>query len=375
MNFELTNEQEVLRGAAEKFIADEYDFAARQEIAAGEKGYSDKHWGAFRDLGWLSLGFEEAHGGFDDAAVETMLLANAFGKGLVVEPFYSTVVLGGSLLTGAASAEQKAALIPDIIEGKTKLAFAYAEPDRRYDFADIETIAAREKGGYSLHGRKSVVFDAPHANYLIVTAYLEGAHGLRLFLAPNDAKGVSRRDYRTTDGRRASEIEFQSVRLDETSLLDASNGDAAPVIEAAADRATAVACADAVGAMEHLFQTTLEYLKTRKQFGTTIGSFQAIQHRMTELFVQLELAKSMSIYANLSLQSPPEERKKAVSQAKIEVIAAAQLIGRQAIQLHGGIGMTNEFHVGHFFKRLTAFESYLGDASHHASRIESLEAA
>lgn len=373
MNFELSEEQQLLKDSALRFIADHYDFRDRRKLVASKDGFSEKNWEVFAKLGWLALGFDEAFGGIPDADVEIMLLAEAFGRGLVAEPFYSTVVVCGGLLRAAGSQAQKHAILPELVSGRVKLAFAYAEPQCRYDPCDISTAVTYTGDGFVLSGRKVVVFDAPSADYLIVTARIREMDGISLFLVPASGGGIRKRDFVTTDGRRASEVEFSDLRLASDALIG-DLGSAAPVVEEVFDRAVAAACADAVGAMDFLFSATLSYLKTRKQFGVTIGSFQVLQHRMVDMYVSLELARSMAIYATLSLGGAAAERSKAVSLAKVVVIEAARLIGRQSIQLHGGIGMTNEYHVGHYFKRLIAFETQFGDTDDHAERLEAIRA-
>lgn len=368
MDFEYTEEQLLLKESANRFVGDSYDLEIRARLVADKPGYSEANWSSFAELGWLCLGLAEEHGGFEDAAVETMLIAEAFGRGLVVEPYYSTLVTGGSLLSRAASQQQQEQLIPKIIEGKLKLAFAWAEPEHHYNLAAPDTMVVSGDNGYYLTGKKSVVFDAATADYLVVTARGSDNSGLSLLLVPADTPGINRVDYLTTDGRQASEIEFNNLSIGKDAVLG-ERDEALRAVEYAVDKSVAVACADAVGAMEQLVEMTCEYLKTRKQFGVTIGTFQVLQHRMADMYVNLELARSMSLYANLSLDLPDTERKKAVSLAKIQLIDSARFIGRQAIQLHGGIGMTDEFAVGHYFKRLLVFETYFGDNSYHLKRV------
>lgn len=371
MNFAYSEEQLLLKDTVNRFIGDSYDIETRGNLIGKEPGYSEENWSMFADLGWLCLGLAEEQGGLQDADVETMVIAEAFGRGLVVEPYYSTLLLGGGILTLAGSQQQKERFIPKLIEGKLKLAFAWAEPDWHFNLGEPETSVVNTNGAYCLYGRKSVVFDAPTADYLIVTAKDPNADGMSLLLVPIDAPGLSRLDFKSTDGRGASDVEFNNVAINEDNILGAS-GEVLPLVEYVADKMVAVSCADAVGAMGRLVEMTSEYLKTRKQFGVPVGTFQALQHRMADMYVNLELARSMSIYANLSLQLPDKERKQAVSLAKIQLVDAAQFIGRQSIQLHGGIGMTEEFAVGHYFKRLMAFETLFGNKSYHQRRIASL---
>lgn len=329
-------------------------------------------WDKFSELGLLSLGFEDRYGGFPDCDVECMLVAEALGKGLNHSPFYSTVILCGTALRLSGTDELKARFIPAIIDGRLRMAFAYAEPNRHYGLTNISMRADVDAGGFLLSGTKCMVVDAPSADYFLVTAGINGSTEVSLLLVPAGATNLRRRDFITTDGRSASELVFHEVKIDQSLLLGRPH-EGLSVVEEATDRTQAALCADAVGAMQHLFDTTLEYTKSRKQFGLTIASFQAIQHRLADLYVELELAKAMSLYANLQLRKPAKERQLAVSQAKVQVAQAARLVGRQAIQLHGGMGMTEECHVGHYFKRLIAFEAWLGDINYHARRIEHLQ--
>ncbi|MCI5043450.1 MAG: acyl-CoA dehydrogenase family protein [Aquisalinus sp.] len=363
MDLNLTEEQQAFRDSVVRFVEKEGSTSSIQET-----------WNSFAELGWLSLGFEEEFGGFPDSDVELMLLAEAFGKGGIAAHYYSSVVLCGTALSLAGTPEQKSRLIPAIISGETRAAFAHAEPERHYGLENISCAASRDADGFRLTGTKTMVLDGPHADYFLTTACVDGNRDISLFLVPADTVSTQRRDFTTTDGQRASEVTFEGARIGIDLLLGKAHEGLA-IVEEATDRTTAALCADAVGAMRHLFETTLDYVKTRTQFDRSIGSFQAVQHRLADLYVELELAKAISLYANLQLQKPAQERKLAISQAKVQLVQAAQQISRQAIQLHGGMGMTEEYHVGHYFKRLIAFEAWLGNMDYHARRIENLQSS
>lgn len=372
MDFSYTEEQTLLRNSVQRFVQDKYSFEARKAILASEAGWSRDNWKAFAELGLLAAPFTEEHDGLGGGAIETMIIMEEFGKGLVIEPYLQTVVLCGGLINAAGSAAQKTALLPKIGTGELVLGLAWSEPQGRFNPADIVTRAEITSKGYVINGRKAVVTAAPWADKLLVTVRTGGAQrdktGVSVFLVDKSAPGVSCRDYPTVDGQRASEITFDNVDVTANALLG-NVGAALPLLELALDHAIAAVCAEAVGCMRVLNSATIEYCKTRKQFGQPIGNFQVLQHRMVDMFMECEQALSMTYMVNLMLGEPAPERIKAASAAKAHIGKAARFIGQQAIQLHGGMGMSDELNVGHYFKRLTAIESQFGNADYHLRRF------
>jgi pimeloyl-CoA dehydrogenase small subunit len=375
MDFDLTEEQRLLQESVGKLIADEYDFEKRKAYARETAGYSEARWAQYAELGLLGLPFSESLGGSSGTPVETMIVMEAFGRGLVLEPYLATVILAGSLLRLGGSAAQQQALIPSITEGKLRLAFAHGERQSRYDLFDVAATARAAGGGYVLNGQKGVVLHGDSTNRLIVSARTAGAQrdaeGISLFLVDARADGVSIQGYPTVDGLRAAEIGFHDVKLDADALLGVKDR-GLPVISRAIDIATAAVCAEAVGAMTALHELTVEYLKTRKQFGVPIGSFQALQHRAVDMLVALEQARSMAYLATMMAESDDApDRRRMISAAKVQVGRSARFVGQQAIQLHGGIGMTAEYKAGHYFKRISMIDTLFGDADHHLAIVAS----
>ena len=375
MDFTFSTEQTLLRDSVERFIRDSYSFEARRRLVAGDDGFSRDNWATFAELGWLGMPLPEAYGGLDGSPVETMILMEAFGKGLVAEPYLPTVVLGAGLVVAAGSEAQKQAILPAVANGELMMAFAFAEPQSRFNLADIETEARPADGGWLLQGGKIVVVGAPSADKIVVSARTTGASrdtlGVSLFLVDRDADGLSRRDYGTVDGLRAADLTFEGVKLGADALLGEA-GQALPAIEEVADRAIAALSAEAVGAMQVLLDATNEYLKTRKQFGVPIGKFQVLQHRMVDMFIEVEQSRSMTYMVTLKLDEPADERKKAASGAKAQIGKGAKFVGAQSIQLHGGMGMTDELSVSHYYKRLLMIETLFGNTDHHLKRFASL---
>ena len=376
MDFDFSEEQRMLKDSVDRLVTDKYDFDARKVHAKGEYGFSDDIWKQYADLGILALPFSEDDGGFGGGPVETMLVMESLGRALALEPYVATVVLAGGVLRHAASAEQRAALAPQIAAGDLKLAFAHAERHARYNLAHVETRARKDGDAWILDGEKSLVLNGDAAQKLIVSARIKGTNrdrdGIALFLVDAKTPGLSRRGYATQDGARAAEITLANVRVPADAALG-EPGKGLAVIERVADEAIAALCAEAVGCMDAMHKDTVEYLKTRKQFGVTIGSFQALQHRAVEMFVALEQARSITMYATMMAgEDDATERARAMSAAKAQVGRSIRFVGQQAIQLHGGVGMTYELKVGHYFKRATMIDMIFGDADHHLAKLAAM---
>jgi pimeloyl-CoA dehydrogenase small subunit len=376
MDFSFTDEQRLLKDSIERLLADRYGFEARQRFMKEPAGWSRQLWHRYAELGLLGLPFEEKHGGIGGGPVETMIVMEAFGRALALEPFFATVVLGGGLLRLSADEAMRAAVIPKIVAGDLLLAFAHMERQSRYDLADVATTARRDGARYVLDGAKSLVVHGDCADKLIVSARLAGDRrdrgGIGLFVVDADAAGVSRRGYPTVDGLRAAEVTLSGVRVEADRILG-EPGKAFPLIAQVVDAAIAAVAAEAVGAMAAMHEITVEYLKTRKQFGVPIGNFQVLQHRAAEMLIALEQARSMAFFATMMAEEPDAtERRKAIAAAKVQIGRSGRFVGQQAVQLHGGIGMTMEYKVGHYFKRVTAIDTLFGDADHHLAELARL---
>jgi pimeloyl-CoA dehydrogenase small subunit len=331
-------------------------------------------WAKYAELGLLALPFSEEEGGFGGGTVETMIVMEAVGRGLALEPFFASIILGGNLVRLGASAETRGELIPQIADGSARLAFAHTERQARYDLHDVATMARKTTAGYVLEGDKSVVLHGDSATQLIVSARTSGGHrdrdGITLFLVDPATAGVSRRGFPTQDGLRGAAVSLGSVEVPASAIIG-TLGQGADLIDQVSDIAIAAICADAVGNMAALHDLTLDYLKTRKQFGVTIGSFQVLQHRAVDMFTALEQARSMEYFAAMMAgAATPQERRAAVSAAKVQINHSARFLGQAAIQMHGGIGITMEYRAGHYFKRLTMIESAFGDTDYHMRLID-----
>ncbi|HEY1449109.1 MAG TPA: acyl-CoA dehydrogenase family protein [Caulobacteraceae bacterium] len=375
MDFSFTEEQTLLRDSLSAFLADTYDFDKRRAAVASAAGWRPEIWKALaQDLGILGASFPEELGGLGGGSTEVMVVMEEFGKALVIEPYLGTVVIGGGLL-GRAGGPAAQAMIGKIIEGEATLAFAWAEPQGRYCLHDVAVSARKDGSGHVLNGQKAVVVGAPFASHLIVTARTGGVRrdegGVSVFLVDKSAKGVITRDYPTVDGQRASEIVFENVALGPEALIGVE-GEATPLVSQVVDEAVAAVCAEACGVLRKLHEGTLEYTRQRKQFGAPIASFQVLQHRMVDMFMQVEQAVSMTYMAHIKLGEPAAERAKAVSAAKVQIGRACRFVGQNAIQLHGGMGMTDEMAIGHYFKRATMIEGLFGSVDHHLARYEAL---
>ncbi|HNN56219.1 MAG TPA: acyl-CoA dehydrogenase family protein [Novosphingobium sp.] len=372
MDLSYTETQEMLRDTLARFLADTYSFEARQKMLDSAEGRDPGIWKALSsELGLTCAPFAEELGGMGGGATENMIMMEELGKVIAIEPWLQTVVIGGGALrtSGGALAE---ATIPAIISGDALIAFAYAEPQGRYNLADIGTSAKKDGAGYLLNGHKAVVYAAPWATHLLVTARTGGGRrereGVEMFLIEANSPGISRRDYPTVDGFRASEVYFENVSVPAEAML--SGG--IDLVEQVVDEATMAVCAEATGIARTMLAQTVEYTGQRKQFGQPIGKFQSLQHRMADMLVEAEQIASMALMGTLKLDAPAAERKAAVSMCKAKVSRSLKFVGQSAIQTHGGIGITMELGIGHYFKRSTMIENQFGGADHHFERYEAL---
>jgi alkylation response protein AidB-like acyl-CoA dehydrogenase len=369
MDFEFTQEQQQFSDALRRWMEKDYTFEHRKKIIHSEPGVSTDAWSTLVELGMTALPVPEEQGGFSGSAIDMLVVMKEIGRGLVVEPYLATA-FGAQFLKLAGKRES---LLEQVATGELKLAAALGEKQARFDLFDIKTTASAQGDGYVINGTKVVVVHGGQADQLIVSARSTGGQrdtaGISLFVVPADMAGISRKDYRTIDGQRAADIRFENVQLPASALL----GDAGAgweILDAASDYAVTLLCAEAIGAMEALNAATLEYLKTRQQFGVPIGKFQALQHRMAEMFMQYQQASSMATLAAVKVASAdPAERRRTVSAAKARVGQAAKFVGQSAVQLHGGMGVTDELPAAHHFKRLTMIEQTLGDTDHHLARF------
>jgi len=373
MDFDLTEEQRLLKESLDRLIGDRYAFEQRKTYGEAPEGWSRELWAQYAELGLLGLPFAEEYGGSAGGPVETMIAMEAIGGALALEPFLATVVLGGGFLRHGGTAEQCADLVPKIVDGSLTLAFAQTERHSRYDLADISTVAVRDGAAWVLDGEKGVVLHGDTADKLIVTARVGGGRrdrdGVGVFIVDGKAAGVSRRGYPTQDGLRAAEIALAGVLVGPEGVLG-EPGEGLPLVERVVGEAIAALCAEAVGAMAVMHELTVEYLKTRRQFGREIGSFQILQHHAVDMLIALEQARSMAMLGTMmASEVNAAERRNALSAAKVQIGRSGRLIGQQAIQLHGGIGMTMEYKVGHYFKRVTMIDSMFGDADFHLREL------
>ncbi|MBI4292169.1 MAG: acyl-CoA dehydrogenase family protein [Betaproteobacteria bacterium] len=373
MNFDLTEEQRMLKDSVDRWIAENYSFEQRGRHMKCPGGWNREVWAQYAELGLLGIPFDEAEGGLGGGPIETMLVMEAFGRGLTLEPYLATVVLAGGLLRLAGSASQRRTLVPQIADGRLTSAFAHSERHSRFEIADVSTTARLDEKGWTLDGEKTAVLHGDSADKLIISARTSGsrcdAGGITLFLVAGDAKGIARRGYATQDGFRAADIQLHGVRVSPEDVLG-EPGSAYPVIARVVDEAIAALCAEALGAMAALHELTVEYLKNRRQFGVPIGSFQVLQHRAVDMLIALEQARSMAMLASMSVaEDDAELRGRRLAAAKAQIGSSCRFIGQEATQLHGGMGLTLEYSGGHYFKRLTMIESLFGNTAHQLQRL------
>jgi pimeloyl-CoA dehydrogenase small subunit len=371
MDFSLSDEQRLLKDSVDRLVADRYAFDQRKTYFKEQGGWSAALWSQYAELGLLGLPFAEEYGGFGGGAVDVMLVMEAFGRALILEPYLATVVLGGTAVRLGASDAVKSRVFPAIGEGSMKLAFAHGERQARYDVTDVMTTARKSGGGWVLDGAKSVVIHGDCADMLVVSARTAGerddANGITLFLADAKANGVARRGYTMRDGQRAAEISLSGVQTD-TVLGEVGNGLA--VIERVMEAGIAAMAAESVGCMEALHSMTLEYSRTREQFGKPIGSNQVVQHRLAEMLMSMEQGRSMAMLAAMMVDEPDAgEREHNIAMAKVGIGQAGRFVSQNAVQLHGGIGMTEELAVGHYFRRCMVIERQFGDTAHYLAKL------
>ena len=375
MDLTPSDEQRLLRESADRFVSETYTADHRRKVASDPLGFSAKIWKQFADLGWLALPIAEAHGGLGGGAIEIGILMEAFGRGLVSEPYLSTVVIGASLISECGTDAQKQALLPKIADGSLYLAFAHSERQARFDLADVRATARRTSDGWRLDGHKTAVLDGNAAGQIIVSARIDDGSGrpgkLSLFLVPQDTRGLASRDYPRLGGGRACNLELRDVQLPADALLG-DGSDALPAIEAVIDRAMAALGAEAVGIMQTLLDQTLEYTKIRKQFGRPLSANQVIRHRLADMAMQCDEARSMALRAALMVDAEPVARSRAASGAKAKIGKCARFVAEQSVQLHGAMGVTEELDIGAYFKRLLAFDTLFGGSAHHYRRHAAL---
>jgi alkylation response protein AidB-like acyl-CoA dehydrogenase len=377
VDFSYTEEQQMLQESVLKFAQNQYDFATRSKIIASADGYSKEYWQLFAELGWLTVPFEEADGGFGGSAVDMTVMMEEFGKAMLVEPYSPTAIVAGRLISELGKGELRTQLLTQIMEGNLQVSLAHNEASGRFNPARIETTAVISGDSIAISGTKINVLNGAGADKLLVVARESGAvtdrDGISVFIVDAKAKGITIHRYANVDGKSAAEISFDNVTVSNADRIGAA-GSAIDGLESVTDRAALAAAAEAVGAMDSLLTKTVEYSKTRKQFGTAIGTFQALQHRMADMFIQCQLARSIVVMAAMKMDSDatPAEKAKAVSSAKSRVGKAIRLVGEEAVQIHGGIGTTQELDVGHLFKCVTALEMQYGNTDYHTARFAQL---
>ena len=375
MNFSFAEEQNLLRDSVQKFVQDEYEFEKRRQLVHSQENFSNAHWRTFAELGWLSLPFDESLGGFGGTIIDSIILMEEFGKGLVVEPFLVNVGLAGPLLSRLGPVEKVGDYIQKLIAGELQLALAVHEPHIGSDFAKTCTSATLNGDHYLLSGEKTYVLNGADADYLLVVARTSGQTGDRsgidVFLVDANSPGLNKTTFKTIDGHYGVRLQLDQVAVDAGHRLGES-GQALSALEFVINEAIVLLCAEAVGAMESLYTKTVEYCKTRKQFGLPIGKFQVLQHRMADMFMDYEQSKSMLFMAAIKWRDQTSDAARCVSALKAQIGKAGRLVGQQAVQLHGGIGMTDELDIGHYFKRVTAIDALFGNRDYHLQRMSQL---
>lgn len=372
MDLSYTDEQVLLQDSVRKFIENDYDISERRKLSESEEGFSRENWKQFAELGWLALPFAEEDGGLGGTPIDTMVMMEEFGKGLVVEPYLPSVVMAGTALSQHGSADQRSQILAGIIDGSIIATFAYAEEQAHHDLHNIVTTASKDGDSYLINGTKSVVLNAQSADKILVSTRTSGndmdTNGITLFLVDAGAEGVSREDYPTVDGLRASEVKFENVKASDNDIVgEVDNG--YPLLQVIANRAILALSAEAVGAMEVLYTDTIEYTRQREQFGHPLSEFQVLKHRITEMFMEYSLSKSLCIKATMLETQGSDDAQRTIHALKYLIGKSSRFIAQNAVQLHGGMGMTEELRVAHYFKRLTIIDSQFGNTDHHLTRF------
>ena len=375
MNFELSEEQKMIQQSVERFVQENYDLTNRVKISSEDPGYSKEYWGSMADLGWLGLAFDEEDGGFGGNQIDTLVLMEQFGKGLVLEPFLANIVLGGGIIKRAASPAIKESIIPSLMEGKLQITLAYAEEQSRFDIEDVATAAREEDGGFIINGKKSMVLNAESADKIIVVTRTSGSqvdeNGISLFIVDASCEGVEKQNFPTVDGLRASEITFEDVKVSSEALVGEKDK-GFKILQAVVNDAILALSAEAVGAMEVLYKDTVEYTQQREQFDHALSDFQVLQHRMVDMFMEYEQCKSLLFRATLETVEDPDLAQRTVHALKHLIGKSGIFVGESAVQLHGGMGVTEELRIGHFFKRLLVIDSQFGNADFHLDKFTNL---
>ncbi|MDP6181546.1 MAG: acyl-CoA dehydrogenase [SAR86 cluster bacterium] len=372
MNFELSEEQKMIQQSVERFVQENYDLPKRVELSSQDPGYSKDYWNSMAELGWLGLPFTEEVGGFGGNQIDTLVIMEQFGKGLVLEPFLANIVLGGGAIQMGGSEELKNEMLSSLIEGSKQITLAYAEQQSRFDLEDVATSARKEGEKYIINGQKSMVLNAESADHLVVVTRTNGSQvdeeGITLFLVDSDSKGLERNNFPTVDGLRASEITFDNVEVNSERMIgDPDKGFS--ILRTITNNAILALCAEAVGAMEVLYKDTVEYTQQREQFDHPLSDFQVLQHRMVDMFMEYEQCKSLLFRATMETIQDPEMAQRTIHALKHLIGKSGIFVGENAVQLHGGMGVTEELRVGHFFKRLLVIDSQFGNADFHLEKF------
>ena len=372
MNFELSEEQKMIQQSVERFVQENYDLPKRVEISSKDPGYSKDYWDSMAELGWLGLPFNEEDGGFGGNQIDTLVIMEQFGKGLVIEPFLANIVLGGGAIQIGGSEELKKEILPSLIEGTKQITLAYAEQQSRFDLEDVATSARLEGNKYIINGQKSMVLNAESADHLVVVARTSGGQvdekGITLFLVDSNSNGLEKQNFPTVDGLRASEITLENVEVSTERIIgDIDKG--FEILRAVSNNGILALCAEAVGAMEILYKDTVEYTQQREQFDHPLSDFQVLQHRMVDMFMEYEQCKSLLFRATMETIQDPEMAQKTIHALKHLIGKSGIFVGENAVQLHGGMGVTEELRIGHFFKRLLVIDSQFGNADFHLDKF------
>ena len=372
MNFELSEEQKMIQQSVERFVQENYDLTNRIKISSEDPGFSNEYWSSMAELGWLGLAFGEEDGGFGGNQIDTLVLMEQFGKGLVLEPFLANIVLGGGAIKRGASEALKQSIIPSLIEGNLQVTLAYAEEQSRFDLEDVATSAREEDKDFLINGRKSMVLNAESADKIVVVARTSGSQvdeeGISLFLVDSNSEGVERENFPTVDGLRASEISFKDVRVSSENLIGEKDK-GFEILKAVSNDAILALAAEAVGAMEVLYKDTVEYTQQREQFDHPLSDFQVLQHRMVDMFMEYEQCKSLLFRATMETVQDPLLSQRTIHALKHLVGKSGIFVGESAVQLHGGMGVTEELRIGHFFKRLLVIDSQFGNSDFHLEKF------